>query len=147
MHPATHIAYTYLSKYQKTIQQTQLYLKKKWYEDDEIETAIYELKDLDVLDDYRYADMYLAGEVISKWKPLIVVKQKLYHKWVSTVIIQNLINENSDEYTSAITSRLEKLWSQKKEQDTPQKWIQRMMSRGYAYELVLCVSQKYTKES
>lgn len=139
--PATTIAYKYLSKYFKTERQAREYLTKKWFEYDEINAAILKLIDLKVLDDRLYAEMYLHSEVARKWKPLIVAKQKLYHKWIDMDITQQLIDDNNDEYQSGMHSALLKLWSQRKKTDTIQKRIKRIIGRGYTYDLVKSVTE------
>lgn len=133
MSPATQIAFSHLNKYPKTIKQTKEFLRKKWFEDDEIEDAILELQQLKVLDDVLYAKMYLNSELTQKWKPRIVVHQKLYQKWIEVEKINQLFHEHEQEYSKWIHSTLQKLWNQKKKDDSTQKRIQRMMWRGYSY--------------
>lgn len=142
MHLATQVAYKYLSIYQKTIYQTKIYLKKKWYEEAEISEAIVALKQLQVLDDSRYSENYLYWEVVKKWKPLFVAKQKLYQKWIETSIVQELVQEYSVMYDEWMILRLKKLRSQKNENDSSQKRVQRMVWRWYNYDLVLGVVEE-----
>lgn len=136
MSPATQVAYKHLSRYPKTTRQIREYLQKKWYEDNEIEDAINQLLQLNMLDDTLYAEMYLNSEVVNKWKPLMVVKQKMYQKWIPTELTTVLIDEYQELYQEWMINKLKKLRTQKKDENDTQKRIKRMIWRGYSYNIV-----------
>lgn len=136
MDPCTQLGYHHLARYPKTTAQLRQFLTKKWFDAEEIDLAVDQLTTLMVLDDRLYAELYLDWEVTKKWKPLMVVKNKLYQKGVDSSIVTDLIEIYEEVYTQGQQNALAKLWESKKEADSDDKWIKRMIGRGYGYTLV-----------
>ena len=120
-------------KIPKTEYQLRLQLLKKKYWEDEIENTINYLKKEKFLDDKKYAQMYFESEVMKKWKPIYVIKSKLYQKWVDKEYIKEVIDKFEDEINEWI-----------------QKWIQKeinkLKSRWYEwFDIIQKLSRKWYK--
>jgi SOS response regulatory protein OraA/RecX len=139
--PAAMQAYRHLSIYPKTVIQTRQYLSKKWYDEQEINAAVNQLKETKVLDDVAYAEAYLYSEVISKWKPLFVTKHKLSQKWIESELLEELVVIHLDDYNAWMKSKLKSLRSQKSMTDEKMKRIKKMVSRWYPYGLVIEIAE------
>jgi len=98
----------YIFKYPKTEKELILQLRKKKYSEDEIEKCLNYLKKKGYLNDAKFANDYIDFHCIRRWKPLIWVKQKLFEKWVSKIIISNIIDNKINEINKWIKEKIKK---------------------------------------
>ncbi len=130
-------AYHYISRYPKTIKELTVQLQKKWYKTVEIEYAIKDLKKAGYVDDTQFAKLYINSELINKGKPMIVIKQKLYQKWVDKEIIIKVMNDLQEDIYEWISNKILKLIEEFKK-----KWVEwpflisKCMARGYSLEQI-----------
>lgn len=87
----------YINRFPKTEKELTVQLRKKWYLEQDIERTINFLKRKWFIDDKKFVEMYIYSELIKKWKPIIIVKNKLYQKWVDMEIVEKIINESIDD--------------------------------------------------
>lgn len=98
----------YINRFPKTEKELVVQLRKKWYWDQEIEKSINFLKRKGFVDDERYVEMYVYSELIKKWKPVIIVKNKLYQKWINLEIVERVINESIQDIEDGQIQKIEK---------------------------------------
>jgi len=91
-------AIKYISRYPKTEKELRIKLQQKWYNEDEVRYTMDYLKKKWFADDKVFVESYIRSELVNKWKPIINVRNKLYHKWVD----KSLVNEVLEEYKSEI---------------------------------------------
>ncbi len=91
-------AIKYISRYPKTEKELKIKLQQKWYNEDEINYTMDYLKKKWFADDKIFIESYVRSELVNKWKPIINVRSKLYHKWAD----KDLVNEVLKEYESEI---------------------------------------------
>ena len=140
-------ALNYLSRYPKTSQDLWLQLKKKWYNQADIDHTIARLQDIGFLDDRLYADMYLRSEVQRKWKPLFLIKKKLQQKWIGRELLDELCEEYEEELIGWQRLKIKKeilrrsgRWLEE------QKIIKKLQWRGYMYRDIQEVMEKILEE-
>ncbi len=104
----------YTKKYpQKDIDYTMDFLKKKWY-----------------IDDVQFTKLYINSELVKKWKLPALVRAKLIHKWVSKIIIDQILKEQEEEIQQWVFERIRKEVEKYKK-----KWLD-------GYEVVVKIAQK-----
>lgn len=129
---AVEYAIWYLSRYPKTEQEMRIILYKKWYNSEDIQRCMDVLKKNDFVNDEKFADSFLYSEVIKKWRPLFVIKQKLVQRWINKWLLEKKIIEQQEELAQWMRNSI------RKELDTYKKkgidWfdsIQKLMRRWY----------------
>lgn len=104
----------YTKKYsQKDIDFTMDFLKKKWY-----------------IDDLQFTKLYISSELVKKGKLPALVRAKLVHKWVSKIIIDQILKEQEEEIQQWVFERIRKEVEKYKK-----KWLD-------GYEVVVKIAQK-----
>ncbi len=104
----------YTKKYsQKDIDFTMDFLKKKWY-----------------IDDLQFTKLYINSELVKKGKLPALVRAKLVHKWVSKIIIDQILKEQEEEIQQWVFERIRKEVEKYKK-----KWLD-------GYEVVVKIAQK-----
>ncbi len=98
----------YLHSVPKTEKQLRVKLMEKWYTLSSIDKVIEKLKKMNLINDRRYAQMYIFSEVVNKWKPLFRVKGKLLEKWINKDLIEDVVQENYDDIMEWIKTFLRK---------------------------------------
>lgn len=128
-------ALKYISRYPKTDKELRIKLQQKWYNSEKIRYTMDYLKSRNFVDDRLFVESYIRSELINKWKPVIVIRNKLYQKWVDKNLINELMKEHEQDVLSGIFQRIRKeIDSYKK------KWIdwfdiiQKLMRKGYRLE-------------
>lgn len=137
MSPCLTYAIHYLNKYPKTVHDMRLQLIKKWFPLEEIEEAMPQLEKSGYLDDNTYARSYLNSEVVRKGKPLLLIKQKLIHKWVDKTLLQELIESMEDEMQIGQEEKIAKeiarlRWKGKSDPEI----IQTLMRKWFAWDTI-----------
>ena len=89
------------------------------------------------LDDTVYARSYFNSEVVRKWKPLLLIKQKLIHKWVDKSLLLEIIDELEEEMQEwqswKIAKEIERLrWKGKSDPEI----VQSLMRKGFGYDTI-----------
>ena len=101
-------ALRYIYRYQKTERELIIQLRKKRYTETEVEKAIAYLKDRWYVNDRKFTKEYIEYHLISRWKPIIYVKNKLYEKWIDFRLTKQIIEEKFDEINHWIQLQITK---------------------------------------
>lgn len=122
----------YISRYPKTEKELTVHLFQKWFMSTEVNETIKKLKELWYINDEKFVQSYINSEISNKWKPVIVIKQKLIQKWVDQNLVDQILNKNIEDMQQ---------WTYKKItrdiQNYKKKWIewfdiiQKLMRKGY----------------
>jgi len=86
----------YLSRYPKTRKELEMKLLQKWFSYEEVSETIDTLETQHIVDDTKFAESYIYSECVKKWKPIISIRNKLYQKWISRDIIDNIMKNSSE---------------------------------------------------
>jgi len=133
----------YISRYPKTEKELTIHLFKKWFMSWEVDATIKKLKELWYINDENFVQSYINSEISNKWKPTIVIKQKLIQKWVDSNLIDKLIRTNTQDIQEWIYKKIKK-----EMQDYKRKWIdwfdiiQKIMRKWYKLEDIKTVIEK-----
>ncbi len=125
-------ALNYINRYPKTEKELKLKLLEKWYYEDKINETIDFLKSKNYVNDENFAKLYINSEVVKKWKPIFVVKKKLFQKWISKYLIKKITEELQEDIFFWMKTKIENEIKKLK-----LKWIiwfdiiQKLMRRGY----------------
>ena len=138
----------YISRYPKTEKELTIHLFQKWFMSVEVNDTIKRLKELWYIDDEKFVQSYINSEISNKWKPTIVIKQKLIQKWVDSHLVDKLLNKNIEDI---------QWWTHKKItkeiQNYKKKWIdwfdiiQKLMRKWYKLDDIKSVIQKNNSAS
>ncbi len=93
----TQYAMNYINRFPKTKKELTAKLYEKGYNLVEVEKTIEYLESKDFVNDALFAESYINSEVIKKWKPFWVIKQKLWQKWIEKEILDNVFSENEED--------------------------------------------------
>jgi len=133
-------ALKYISRYPKTEKELKVKLQQKWYNSDEIKYTMDYLKSKKFADDRVFAESYVRSELVNKWKPIIVVRNKLFQKWVDKNLINEILKEYEEDISAGIFQKI-----QKEIESYKKKWvewfdiIQKLMRKGYKLDDISAV--------
>ena len=133
-------ALNYIYRYPKTESELKAKLYQKWYSWFEVEEALDYLKSKWFLDDEKFTHGYVYSELVNKGKPLIAVKQKLYHKWIGKALMEKVIKECEEDIQKWIYEKIAKEIEKYK-----RKWeegfdiIQKILRKGYKMDDIKAV--------
>lgn len=138
MEPCFDYALKHCTSYPKTEHDLHCFLLKKWYSHDDVTESINRLKELNFVDDELYTELYLQWEVWRKGKPLFLIQQKLYQKWVDHDII-SFVTESLEPWLTEwmvqkIQSEYERLLNH---EYSIEKIIKKLVQKWYPYKLVM----------
>lgn len=122
----------YISRYPKTEFELRLQLRKKKYNEDQIDPTILFLKENKYIDDYQYTKLYINSEVGRKGKPLGPILMKLRGKGVHKEILEKVkyeLEEDIQGWTQAKIGR--EIDKYKGKGMNGFDIIQKLRSRGY----------------
>ena len=138
MKPCFDYSLNHISRYPKTENNLRQFLLRKWYDLEEINEAINRLKKLWMINDALYIELYLESEVWRQWKPLFLIQQKLYQKWVDRDLVSSITTELEEwlyEWMrKKIYSEYERLSIREHDRQTI---IKKLVQKGYPYNLVM----------
>lgn len=122
----------YIYRYPKTESELKAKLYQKWFSWFEIEEALSYVKKKWFLDDEKFVHGYVYSELVNKGKPLIVVKQKLYHKWIEKSLSEKVIKECEEDIQKWIYDKIgREIEKYKKKWEEGFDIIQRLMKKWY----------------
>lgn len=128
-------ALKYIHTYPKTEQELRVKLFTKKYTESEIDHTIQLLKTKWYIDDIQFTRLYIQSEISKKWKIPYLIRNKLLHKWVSKIIINDIMEQYEDDMQQGILDRI-----RKDIQKYKKKWLD-------GYEIVTKIAQKGYKIS
>jgi len=139
----------YISRYPKTEEELRIKLLEKWFISKEIDNTVDFMKYRWYVDDRNFASMYLNSEVIRKWKPLFMVQQKLFQKWINKDIIDELKTEYESDLQIWMKEKISREIRKMKQKDID--WfdiIQKLMRRWYHIDMIKeVIHERKYKES
>jgi regulatory protein len=121
-----------IGKYPKTEKELRIKMYQQWYDSEIVNRTLEKLKQDNFVNDELFAESYINSEVIRKWRPLLVISQKLETRGIDKAIISKVIHEAWDEIEQWIHQ-----WIEKEIQQYKKKWvdgfdiIQKLMRKGY----------------
>lgn len=130
-------ALNYIYRYQKSKKELIIQLRKKWYVESEIEKTIKYLEEKWYVNDKKFIEDYIDYHIIRNWKPIIIIKNKLYEKWLDTYLTKKIIEENFEEINKWIEKRIkEEIEKMKKKDMNPMDIIQKLTRKWYTINQV-----------
>jgi len=140
-------ALKYISRYPKTEQELKIKLLQKGFSEDNTDYAIKYLKSKNFVNDRQFVELYLQSEVVRKWKPLLAVQQKLYHKGIGKDLFQKVVSEFEEETNQGIHTRINKEIQKYKQKDIDGfDIIQRLMRKGYKLDDIKAVIERNAEQ-
>lgn len=133
-------ALKYISRYPKTEKELKIKLQQKGYNSEEINYTMEYLKWKKFADDRVFTESYIRSELVNKWKPIIVVRNKLFQKWVEKNLINEILKEYEEDIFAGIFQKI-----QKEIESYKKKWvdwfdiIQKLMRKGYKLDDISAV--------
>lgn len=122
----------YISRYPKTEKELKIQLMQKGYFSDDIEKTMDFLKEKKFINDQMFVESYVRSELINKWKPAILIIQKLEQKWADKHLIMQIIKQNEEDINIWTKERIKKdIASYKKRGEEGFDIIQKLMRKGY----------------
>ena len=136
-------ALNYISRYPKTEKELTVRLFQKWFMSNDVSGTIKKLKELWYINDENFVQSYINSEISNKWKPTIIIKQKLIQKGVDVNLVDNLLKKNIADI---------QVWTYKKIkkeiQNYKKKWIdwfdiiQKLIRKWYKLDEIKSVIQR-----
>jgi len=101
-------ALSYINRYPKTEKELKVKLMEKWFSEYKINEAIEFLKFKMYVDDENFVKLYVNSEIIRKWKPVFVIRKKLYQKGVDNDLVKVVFEELEEEMQEWIYNKIKK---------------------------------------
>ena len=121
-----------IGKYPKTEKELRIKMYQQWYDTETVNRTLEKLKKDNFVNDELFAESYINSEVIRKWRPLIVITQKLEMRGIDKAIISKVVHDAWDDIEDWILQGIDKEIKQYKK-----KWvdwfdiIQKLMRKWY----------------
>ena len=121
-----------IGKYPKTEKELRIKMYQQWYDTETVNRTLEKLKKDNFVNDELFAESYINSEVIRKWRPLIVITQKLEMRGIEKDIISKVVHEAWEDIDSWILQWIEKEIQQYKKKGVDGfDIIQKLMRKGY----------------
>lgn len=127
----------YLSRYPKTRKELEIKLLQKWFSFEEVTETIDTLEMQNVVNDAKFAESYIYSECVRKGKPIISIRNKLYQKWISRDIIDDIMKDSSEGMQQWISEKIIKEIEQYKKRGI--EWLEiisKLMRKGYTADQI-----------
>ncbi|HKL44267.1 MAG TPA: regulatory protein RecX [Candidatus Absconditabacterales bacterium] len=125
-------AIKYISRYPKTEKELRIKLQQKGYNEDEVRYTMDYLKKKGFADDKVFVESYIRSELVNKGKPIINVRNKLYHKGVDKSLVNEILEEYKSEIEKGIYKKIRKeIDAYKRKGVEGFDIIQKIMRKGY----------------
>lgn len=135
----------YIYRFPKTEKELNIQLLKKWYSQNEIDKTIDILKQKGFVDDKLFCEMYINSTVVKKWKPIDLIKNKLFLKWIEKDILNNVIEDLNPEILYWMEEKIRKeIDKLKKKWNNGFDIIQKIAARWYSIHLIKKVIKNLT---
>lgn len=136
-------AYRYLSYRPRSISETQTHLRNRGYDQSTIEKVIDRLTELELLDDWEFAQYWVEQRETFKPRGRLALRQELYQKGLSREIIDASV-ATVDEKIAALNAAQRKAdrWSHLSKEEFFLKLGRYLQRRGFSYELIATVCQE-----
>lgn len=121
-----------IGKYPKTEKELRIKMYQQGYDSETVMRTLEKLKKDNFVNDELFAESYINSEVIRKWRPLIVISQKLEVRGIEKDIISKVIHEAWEEIESWILQWIGREINQYKKKGVD--WfdiIQKLMRKWY----------------
>lgn len=101
-------ALKYIYRFPKTEKELRIQLYTKGYPTSDVDATIAEFKKKNYVNDLMFAESYIRSEVINKWKPALVITQKLHHKGVAQDIVKEVLKKYEQDMNEGIHQKIKK---------------------------------------
>lgn len=102
-------AMDFIEKVPRTEKELYIQLIKKHFSEEVSNKVIKYLKSKKIIDDKKVVEIYIHSDVIKKWKPIVVVEQKLLDKGVDKGYIDSFIKDNRDDIQKWMSKKIKEL--------------------------------------
>lgn len=141
-------AYAFLRRQERSEMEVRRHLRGKGYDPAIVEAVIGRLRELDYLNDRRFARLWVKNRAFSKRKGSEFLKKELIEKGISRGLIEDILVAEFDperEYGVALACARKKLKSYPKESDIWQGKLWRFLTqRGFQSEIIADVMAALT---
>lgn len=137
---ASDLAARYLSYQPRTIKEVRQYLQKQNVDDAAIKVAIDELDSLGYLDDTQYTDLFIKNDLQVGSDGPRSIKRKLQQKGVADDIINNQLQEITDEQWAELGYRIVKSMVSKEGKISQKELIQKIKTKLLSHGFDLAIS-------
>ena len=137
-----------IGKYPKTEKELRIKMYQQGYDSETVMRTLEKLKKDNFVNDELFAESYINSEVIRKWRPLIVISQKLEVRGIEKDIISKVIHEAWEEIESWILQWIEREINQYKKKGVD--WfdiIQKLMRRWYQLADIKAVIKEWAENN
>ncbi|MEG1810254.1 MAG: regulatory protein RecX [Clostridia bacterium] len=133
-------ALDYLTAKTRTVREMELYLDAKQYGEYEVYQAVERLKELNYLNDEKYAEDFIASRLATKPVSRKKLSEQLYMHQLPKDVIEGALASVSDETEEENARRMvSKYWRQFEtlpEDERRQRVIKRLVARGYSFDMI-----------
>lgn len=139
-------ALKYISRFPKTEKELKIKLQQKWYNEDVIWYTMDYLKEKWFADDKLFIESYVRSELVNKWKPIINIRAKLYHKWADKDLVNEILKDYEEDIATGIAQKIRKQIDSYKK-----KWVEwfdiihKLMRKGYRLDDIKDVIKKWNE--
>lgn len=127
----------YVSRYPKTRKELEMKLLQKWFSYENVTETVDTLEMQNVVNDTKFAESYVYSECVRKGKPIISIRNKLFQKWISKDIIDEIMKESSETMEQWISDKIIKDIAQYKKRGI--EWLEiisKLMRKGYTADQI-----------
>ncbi len=140
----------YLGLRARTVREMERYLDEKQYGEYEVYQVVERLKELDYLNDEKYAADFIRSRLSSKPVSRRRLAEQLYQHGVEKEIIDRQLGEISDieetENARAVAEKYMQQFAALPERERAERVIKRMTARGFSYETIKSVLREIEVE-
>lgn len=140
----------YLSFRDRTEREVENYLDEKQFGEADIAAAVDRLKELGLIDDYKFASEFVRTRLASKAVSKRHLSEQLYAHHVPKEIIEQTLENISedDELENAVTCAKKYLRQLERfpEEERAERVFSRLQRRGYSYDVARCAIENAKEE-
>lgn len=147
-------AYSYIAKRLHSARELELKLRKKNYEKELVDIVIADFADKQLIDDSLFAEQFTDEKFNRRKWGLQKVKNELFKKGISAVIVESVLKNYSDSETQVenalhLARKKMNILSKREsdEKKLKQKIISFLISRGFSYDIASETIQKLFKDN
>ena len=97
-----------IGKYPKTEKELRIKMYQQGYDSEMVKRTLEKLKSENFVNDELFAESYLNSEVIRKWRPLMVITQKLEMRGIEKSIITKLVHDLDEDIQEGVSEWIKK---------------------------------------
>lgn len=143
-------AFSYLTAKPRTVREMERYLDSKQYGEYEVYQAVERLKELNYLDDEKYAADFIASRLATRPASRRKLREQLYSHQLNKDVIENALLAVTDaveeENARIVSEKFYRQFMGLEERERRERTIKRLVARGYGYDTVRSAMQRVAGE-